>query len=132
MGMLLPSCGVAFMGCDSIGAPGLVNKTGSFLLALACHELKIPLYALCDTTKFINEERFFEFENHHRLGSEIWADPPPEVLIVNKQFELIPFDYITGLVTEDGVFTKTDLTKYISKMNNESASANLSTVKIHK
>jgi translation initiation factor eIF-2B subunit delta len=130
MGMLLPSCGVAFMGCDCIGAPGLVNKTGSFLLALACHELKIPLYALCDTTKFIDEERFFEFENHHRPGSEVWADAPSEVLIVNKQFELVPFEYITGLVTENGVFTKTDLTKYISKMNNGSKTSELSTAKV--
>ncbi len=43
MGMILPSCSVALMGCDCIGSPGLVNKVGSFLLALACHELKIPL-----------------------------------------------------------------------------------------
>jgi translation initiation factor eIF-2B subunit delta len=115
MGMLLPSCSVAFMGCDCIGAPGLVNKTGSFLLALACHELKIPLYALCDTTKFVGEDRFFEFENHQRPGMEVWDDAPPEVSIVNRQFELIPFDYITGLVTEKGLFAKNDLAKYITK-----------------
>jgi translation initiation factor eIF-2B subunit delta len=115
MGMILPNCSVAFMGCDCISTPGLVNKTGSFLLALACHELKIPLYTLCDTSKFVSEERFFEFENHQRPGTDVWADAPPEVSIVNKQFELIPFDYITGLVTEKGVFTKAELAKYIAK-----------------
>jgi len=115
MGIILPNCGVAFMGCDCISSPGLVNKTGSFLLALACHELKIPLYALCDSTKFVGEERFFEFENHQRSGTEVWADAPPEVRIVNKQFELIPFDFITGLVTEQGIFTKSELAKYVTK-----------------
>ncbi len=115
MGMILPSCSVAFMGCDCIGGPGLVNKVGSFLLALACHELKIPLYALCDTSKFIDEEHFFEFENHQRPGLEVWADAPTGVRIVNRQFELIPFDYITGLVTENGLFTKPELAKYIAR-----------------
>lgn len=119
MGMLLPSCSVAFMGCDCISSPGLVNKTGSFLLALACHELKIPLYALSDTTKFTDEERFFTFENHQRPGAEVWADAPEAVTVINRQFELIPFDYITGLVTEEGIFRKTDLTKYISRKTAE-------------
>ena len=115
MGMLLPNCSVAFMGCDCIGTPGLVNKTGSFLLALACQKLNIPLYALCDTTKFVGEERFFEFENHQRPDFEVWADAPASVTILNKQFELIPFDYITGLVTEKGIFAKSDLAKYIAQ-----------------
>jgi translation initiation factor eIF-2B subunit delta len=116
MGMILPSCSVAFMGCDCISSPGLVNKSGSFLLALACHEMNIPLYALCDTTKFIDEEHFFEFENHQRPGVEVWEDAPPGVTILNRQFELIPFDYITGLITENGLFTTSELPKYIANL----------------
>jgi translation initiation factor 2B subunit (eIF-2B alpha/beta/delta family) len=116
MGMILPTCSVAFMGCDCISSPGLVNKSGSLLLALACHEMNIPLYALCDTTKFVDEERFFEFENHERPGTEVWEDAPQGVTILNRQFELIPFDYITGLITENGLFTSSELPKYISKL----------------
>lgn len=117
MAMLLPNCGVAFMGCDSVGRPGIVNKSGSFLLALACHEMKIPLYALCDTTKFVDDEHIFEFENHQRPGIEVWEDAPPGVTILNRQFELVPLEYISGLVTEKGLFTESDLAKYISTLS---------------
>ncbi len=117
MGMILPTCSVAFMGCDCVGRPGLVNKSGSLLLALACHEMKIPLYALCDSTKFVDEERFFEFENHQRPGVEVWEDAPPGVTIVNRQFELVPFDYISGLITEKGLLTERDLAKHISSLS---------------
>jgi translation initiation factor 2B subunit (eIF-2B alpha/beta/delta family) len=117
MGMLLPSCNIAFMGCDCVGSPGIVNKTGSLLLALACHEIKIPLYALCDTSKFVNDDRFFEFENHLRPGAEVWQDAPPGVTILNRQFELIPFDYISGLITERGPFVERDLAKYLSNLS---------------
>ncbi len=117
MGMLLPSCSVAFMGCDCVGSPGLVNKTGSLLLALACHEMKIPLYALCDTAKIVDDERFFEFENHQRPGAEVWEDAPAGIRIFNRQFELVPFNYITGLITERGLFGERDLANYLSKMS---------------
>ncbi len=117
MAMLLPNCGVAFMGCDSVGRPGIVNKSGSYLLALACHEMKIPLYALSDTTKFVDDERVFEFENHQRPDEEVWEDTPTGVTILNRQFELIPFELITGLVTEKGLFNESDLEKYISALS---------------
>jgi len=117
MAMLLPNCSIAFMGCDAVGSPGLVNKSGSLLLALACHEMKIPLYAFCDSTKIVDDEHVFEFENHQRPGIEVWEDAPPGVTILNRQFELIPFDYITGLVTEKGLFTEHDLAKHISKLS---------------
>jgi translation initiation factor 2B subunit (eIF-2B alpha/beta/delta family) len=119
MGLILPSCSMALMGCDCISNPGIVNKSGSLLLSLACTEMKIPLYAVSDTTKFIDEDRFFEFENHERPGAEIWNDAPSEVTILNRQFELIPFDHITGLITENGLFTAKELPAYISKLQNQ-------------
>ncbi len=33
------------------------------MLAVACRELKVPLYALSGTEKFVSDERLFEFEN---------------------------------------------------------------------
>lgn len=116
MGMILPSCSIAFMGCDSISGPGLVNKSGSLLLALACHEMNIPVYALCDSSKFISEDRFFEFEKHERPANEVWEEAPKGVTILNRQFELIPFEYINGLVTEHGLFTAKEIPTYFAKV----------------
>jgi translation initiation factor 2B subunit (eIF-2B alpha/beta/delta family) len=113
MGIVLPTCSVAFMGCDCVGAPGLVNKVGSLLLALSCQEMGIPLYALCGTEKFVTDERLFEFENHERPGSEVWSDPPKGVKVVNRQFELIPTKLLTGLVTEDGILKEQDIAQHL-------------------
>jgi translation initiation factor 2B subunit (eIF-2B alpha/beta/delta family) len=114
MGVVLPNCSVAFMGCDSVGAPGVVNKVGSLLLALACREMKIPLYALCGTEKFLADERLFDFENHERPGEEVWPDSPSGVTVVNSQFELVPIAYLAGLVTEVGILREKDLAKYLA------------------
>jgi translation initiation factor 2B subunit (eIF-2B alpha/beta/delta family) len=116
MGIVLPTCSVAFMGCDCIGIPGLVNKVGSLLLGLSCQEMGIPLYALCGTEKFVTDERLFEFENHERPGNEVWSDPPSGVKVVNRQFELIPTKLLTGLVTEVGILKEQDFSEYLSKV----------------
>jgi translation initiation factor 2B subunit (eIF-2B alpha/beta/delta family) len=114
MGVVLPNCSVAFMGCDAVGEPGVVNKVGSLLLALACREMNIPLYALCGSEKFLENDRLFEFENHERPGKEVWSEAPNGVTVVNRQFELVPIKYLAGLVTEFGILSEQDLTKYLS------------------
>jgi translation initiation factor 2B subunit (eIF-2B alpha/beta/delta family) len=116
MGLIVPNCSAAFMGCDGIGRPGIVNKVGSWLLALACREVGIPLYVLTGTEKFTNDERIFAFENHQRPGEEVWADAPKGVKVLNRQFELIPFSLVTGIVTENGIFQEKDVDQYISNL----------------
>jgi translation initiation factor eIF-2B subunit delta len=115
MGLVLPNCSVAFMGCDCVGAPGLVNKAGSLLLALACKDMGIPLYCLASTDKFVSEDRLFEFENHERPGSEVWSDAPQEVRVLNRQFELIPVHYISGIITEKGLIRENQVEEQITQ-----------------
>jgi len=118
MGLYLPTCRVAFMGVDAIARPGIVNKVGSWLLALACRELNIPLYALTGTEKFITDDQLFNFEDFERPGSEIWPDPPKGVTVLNRQFELIPFNWIAGVVTEDGILRgEADVEKYVDAIS---------------
>jgi translation initiation factor 2B subunit (eIF-2B alpha/beta/delta family) len=73
------------------------------------------LYALCGTEKFLADERLFEFENHERPGEEVWPDAPDGVTVVNRQFELVPIDYLTGLVTEFGILREADLSQYLAQ-----------------
>lgn len=116
LGLVLSECRAAFMGCDVVGRPGVVNKVGSWLLAVACRELRIPLYALSGTEKFVGDERLFEFEKHERPGQEVWADVPKGVRVLNRQFELVPHQLIAGLVTEQGILHEADIGQFVSKM----------------
>lgn len=115
MGLILPSCRVAFMGADCLARPGLVNKIGSWLLALACRELNIRLYALAGTEKFVPDEILFSFEDHERPGKEVWEGAPAGVTVVNRQFDLIPFSWLSGLVTEKGILFEKEIEKHIEE-----------------
>jgi translation initiation factor 2B subunit (eIF-2B alpha/beta/delta family) len=114
MSLVLPNCSVAFMGCDCVGMPGVVNKVGSYLLALACKEMNIPLYALAGSEKIVGDERLFEFEKHERPGEEIWENIPKGVRVLNHQFELVPFNLLSGVVTEKGILLERDIEKYVT------------------
>jgi len=116
LGLILPNCRAAFMGCDCVGRPGVVNKVGSWATAVACRELGIPVYALAGTEKFVSDDQLFEFENHERPDNEVWDKVPKGVRVLNHQFELVPFNLLTGLVTEQGILQEQDIDKYVSKL----------------
>lgn len=118
MGLVLGNCSAAFMGCDCIARPGVVNKVGSWMLAVACRELKVPLYALSGTEKFVSDERLFEFEKHERPANEVWDSAPKGVALLNHQFDLVSFDLLSGLVTEQGILKEPDLEPYLSRSQN--------------
>ena len=117
MGLVLGNCSAAFMGCDCIARPGVVNKVGSWMLAIACRELKVPLYALSGTEKFIPDDRMFDFEKHERPAAEVWDNSPRGVAILNHQFDLVPYDLLTGLVTEHGILKESDIEPYLVNSN---------------
>ena len=104
------------MGCDCIGRPGVVNKVGSWAMAVACRELGIPLYAMAGTEKFVSDDRLFEFEKHERPDSEVWDNVPKGVRVLNHQFELVPFGLLAGVVTDDGILQEPDIEKYVAKI----------------
>lgn len=113
LGLVLGNCCAAFMGCDLIGNAGVVNKVGSWVLAVACREMNVPLYAISGTEKFVAEDRMFEFENHERPGCEVWPDSPKGVAVLNHQFDLVPFSLLAGLVTEKGILREKDIQPYV-------------------
>lgn len=121
MGLVLPSACAAFMGVDCVGRPGVVNKVGSWMLATACQQLKVPLYALSGTEKLVGDNRLFEFERHERPGAEVWDEAPKGVRLLNHQFDLVPFDLLTGLVTERGILKEADIEPFITgyKVNSD-------------
>lgn len=116
MGLILPNCSTAFMGCDCVGSPGVVNKVGSWVLAVACRELSIPLYALSGTEKIVSDDRLFEFEKHERPSEEVWDFTTKGIRVLNHQFDLVPFNLLSGLVTERGILKEPDIEQFKSQL----------------
>ncbi len=108
----------AVVGADSISADGyLLNKTGTFPLAICCKEFGVPLYVLCDSLKFspqlkdrIPVEDRPEEEILHREEGDDFA-------IWNRYFEWTPVDYVTEFITERGVYTPDQLSALVGEDN---------------
>jgi translation initiation factor 2B subunit (eIF-2B alpha/beta/delta family) len=92
---------LVLIGADAVLADGaVVNKVGSYGIALAAREASVPVYAACETLK-ISPMHTMPPEMHD--GSELWDSPPGGVAVVNPYFELVAADLLTGIVTERGV-----------------------------
>lgn len=103
------------VGADTVAQQGLVNKIGTSGLALAAHSRRIGFYALCSTVKFLppgHEPQLREPKDPR----EILPEPIANVTAVNYYFDLTPLEYLTGVITESGQFTPSDLKQHFKKL----------------
>ncbi|MDP3986029.1 MAG: translation initiation factor eIF-2B [Candidatus Veblenbacteria bacterium] len=97
------------LGADSIGKDGSVmNKIGSFAIALSAYDSGIPLYVAATLLKFDSRS-----ESHIELRprDELWPGAPKGTQIINYAFDRIPAQYITAYVTEVGLVKPKDFAK---------------------
>jgi translation initiation factor eIF-2B subunit delta len=109
--LVLDEIDLVMLGADKI-APGiLVNKIGTGMIALAARHRGLPLYAVCDSSKFIGEDYLNVTARRERNAGELWPDAPRGVTVVNNYFESTPLEIFSGIVTEDGVLSITDASR---------------------
>lgn len=101
------------LGCDAITLDGdAVNKIGSFGLALAAREAKIPVYIATQALKLdIEAAHLRNLKIEQRKAKEIWQRAPQGLEILNYAFDVIPARFILGYITELGIIKP----KYIAK-----------------
>lgn len=97
---LVRSADLVFMGADSLGDHGVVNKVGSLPLALAARDAGVPLYVLVDRTKLL-PPGFPQTVADDRPEEEVWKGRRG-IRVWNRYFEIVPSALITEIVTEDG------------------------------
>lgn len=98
-------------GADCVSADGFVlNKIGTYPLAICARDRGVPLYVLCDSLKFspllrdaIDVEDAPAEELHPAAADERFT-------VWNRYFEWLPVDLVTAFVTERGVFSPDQLT----------------------
>jgi len=92
---------LVLIGADAVLADGaVVNKVGSYPIALAASAAGVPVYATCQSFK-ITPMHSMPPEVHD--GLELWETSPEGLEIRNPYFELVPRDLISGIVIETGV-----------------------------
>jgi ribose 1,5-bisphosphate isomerase len=101
------------MGSDAIRKNGVVNKIGSYMLAVVAKENKIPVYFVGETMKF---DRRKEIKIEERsVGEIIQKSKLRGCEIRNPAFDLTPWKYITAVVTEKGLMTPRHIIKELMR-----------------
>ncbi|RLJ05003.1 MAG: hypothetical protein DRP08_00285 [Candidatus Aenigmatarchaeota archaeon] len=102
---VIPKDDIIIVGCDAMRKEGVINKIGTYFLALAASESNIPFYVVGSK---------FKIDKRKKVKIEI--RPPSEVYkkirgvkIINPAFDITPWRYITGVVMEDGIKKPKDI-----------------------
>ena len=101
------------LGADSIARDGAVlNKIGSFGIALAAHDSKVPVYVAAPLLK-VDWQGLSTFEL--RSAGELWPRAPKGTKVLNFAFDRVPPAYITGLITEFGILKPSQVLRVVKQ-----------------
>lgn len=109
------------VGADRIVKDAVINKIGTYTIAVLAKEHNFPFYAAAPKSTFdmthtssnvIIEQRRSEEVTH--IGSQRIA--PEGVNVLNPAFDITPLEYVTAVICEDGVLRKEDLVKFESNL----------------
>ncbi len=110
------------VGADRIAANGdVINKIGTYSLAILAKEHKIPFYVAApvsslDLSMKKGDEALIEERDEEEvtmIGKKRIA--PQGIRVLNPAFDVTPFHYITGIVTDRGL-VKPPLQKHLKKL----------------
>ena len=115
---------IVLIGADRLTPANLVNKIGTRMIVLAARERGLPVYAICDTSKFISDDYYGAAKAHQDDAREVWPDAPEGVTIVNEYFEPTTLLGFTGIVSEHGTLAIEDAAHRAAQLSIDSALVN--------
>lgn len=97
------------VGADRITQDAVFNKIGTYTLSIVANEHDIPFYvaAPVSTFDFINMEYDIEIELRNPDEMRFMAGTqiaPLDVNVYNPAFDATPMEYVSALITENGIF----------------------------
>lgn len=106
--LFIETVDLILVGADRITPEHLVNKIGTKMIALASRERGVPIYAVCDTSKFVGVDHFEGTIRDQPDPAELWENAPVGVAVQNRYFEPIPLVCFSGFVTERGTLSASE------------------------
>jgi methylthioribose-1-phosphate isomerase len=103
---------LCLVGADRIAANGdVVNKIGTYSLAVVAHENGVPFYSVAPTSTIDltrptgDQIPIEERDPQEVLGLEMEGEcvAPEDITARNPAFDVTPYRYLTAIVTENGV-----------------------------
>ena len=96
---------VVVVGADAVFPEHLVNKLGTRALAQLAQLQGIPCFSLCTANKFLPTAAtaLLRITDHPR--QEVWPEAPDGLVISNRYFDTIPLALLSGIVSDQGLYT---------------------------
>jgi ribose 1,5-bisphosphate isomerase len=110
-GFFMNEVDVVIVGADAIRREGIVNKIGTYILAVLAKENKKPFYVVGSTLKLDNRKKITIEE---RSSGEI-IENMKSLNTRNPAFDLTPWKYVNRVVTEKGVMTPGNVLRMMKK-----------------
>ena len=108
------------VGADRIVRDAVINKIGTYTIAVLAHEHEIPFYVAAPTSTFdlghISNDVIIEERNPSEVthfGSQRIA--PKGVDVLNPAFDVTPMKYVSAIVSETGILFPTDFKRLVAK-----------------
>jgi methylthioribose-1-phosphate isomerase len=104
------------VGADRIVRDAVINKIGTYTVAVLAKEHRVPFYVAAPRSTFdlehtsadvVIEERGSEEVTH--IGGRRFA--PEGIDVINPAFDVTPFRYISAIICETGVLRRKDFVK---------------------
>jgi ribose 1,5-bisphosphate isomerase len=114
---LMSQVDLVIVGADAITSEGnVINKIGTSTIALVAQEARTPFYVVSELLKYDPATMYGDYEKiEERDSSEIWKDPPKNLLIRNPAFDVTRRDFIHGIICEEGIISPHSITEVMHR-----------------
>lgn len=99
------------VGADRITRTAIINKVGTFMIAMAAKQHGIPFYSAAPMTTFDLTEQSAEIAIEERDPKEVTEIQgkritPRGVSVFNPAFDVTPLELVTAVITDKGLFSR--------------------------
>jgi len=112
------------VGADRIVQDAVINKIGTYTVAILAHEHGIPFYIAAPVSTFDLTRRSEEVIVEERDPEEVTyirsiRIAPEGVKVMNPAFDITPIKYVDAIVCEDGVLYREEFQKLVKNKTNK-------------
>ncbi len=105
------------VGADRITKDAVINKVGTFTVAVLANEHEVPFYVAAPKSTFDLSRVSADIVIEQRKSEEVTCIgakriAPEGVDVLNPAFDVTPLRYVSAIVCEEGIFYKKDFSKF--------------------
>lgn len=105
------------VGADRIVQDAVFNKIGTYSVAILAHEHNIPFYVAAPKNTFDLTCKAENITIEERQPNEVTyighqQTAPTGVKVINPAFDATPLKYVSGIITETGIYTQEHFKKF--------------------